>query len=165
VGVDSVALDTIGSGPARGRAAFRLEPEAGELAFFAGLAARGDEGPIFEMPLRRARGRVTWSSTVRWIYRAGFHGRRTSSCFGAQIPERSELEALEARLPEREAIRALRALGFTTIVFDRALDRASVAGEAWRGPRLPAFEREARAADGLLDRLHEGAGLVAFAIR
>ena len=47
------------------------------------------------------------------------HGRRTSSCLSSYRPSIvEELDALSARLPEREAVERVRALGFTTLVVD-----------------------------------------------
>jgi hypothetical protein len=164
VWVDTLRPAALGFDPPVARDTFELAPDPEALAFFETLAKKGNAGPIFEMPLQRIGGRVVWGSTVRRLYLAGYHGRRTSACFGAHIPDRSQLEKIARQLPRRDAIRALRGLGFTTIVFSHDIGSAALepgetpetdARRARKRLRLAAFNREAGAPDGLLDLVHE----------
>jgi len=182
VWVDTLRPAALGFEPPVAREMFRLTPDPEALAFFETLAEKGNTGPIFEMPLPRmvgeARGdgrgaRVVWGGTVNRLYLAGYHGRRTSACFGAHVPERPQLEEIALRLPRRDAIRALRGLGFTTIVFRHGIDPAvlepevtpdTVARRARKHLRLAAFKREAGAADGLLDLVHDTPARSAYSI-
>jgi hypothetical protein len=179
VWVDTLRPAALGFEPPVAREMFRLVPDPEALAFFETLAEKGNTGPIFEMPLPRmveenGRGaRVVWAGTVSRLYLAGYHGRRTSACFGAHVPERPQLEEIALRLPRRDAIRALRGLGFTTIVFRHGIDPAAlepdatpemVARSVRKRRRLAAFEREASVADGLLDLVHDTPGRSAYSI-
>jgi hypothetical protein len=174
VWVDTLRPAALGFDPPVARDIFRLAPDPEALAFFETLAEKGNIGPIFELPLPRVDGRVVWGGTVRRLYLAGYHGRRTSACFGAHVPDRSQLEEIALRLPRRDAIRALRALGFTTIVFRHGIGLAApepdetpemAARRARKQLRLAAFRREASAPEGLLDLVHEMPGRSAYSIR
>jgi len=179
VWVDTLRPAALGFQPPVAREMFRLAPDPEALAFFETLEEKGNTGPIFEMPLPRMPGedglgaRVVWGGTVSRLYLAGYHGRRTSACFGAHVPERPELEEIALRLPRRDAIRALRSLGFTTIVFRHGVDPAALEPEATSDTlalsarkrlRLAAFKREASAADGLLDLVHDTRARSAYSI-
>ncbi len=174
VWVDTLRPAALGFDPPVAREMFRLAPDPEALAFFETLAERGNTGPIFEMPLPRTGGRVVWGGTVRRLYLAGYHGRRTSACFGAHVPDRSQLEEIALRLPRRDAIRTLRDLGFTTIVFRHGIGSAApepdetpetAARRARKRLRLAAFRRETSAPEGLLDLVHEMPGRSAYGIR
>jgi hypothetical protein len=177
VWVDTLRPAALGFDPPVARDMFRLAPDPEALAFFETLAEKGNTGPIFEMPLPRlggVGGRVIWGGTVRRLYLAGYHGRRTSACFGAHVPDRSQLEEIALRLPRRDAIHELRGLGFTTIVFRHGIGSAApepdetpetTARRARKRLRLAAFRREASAPDGLLDLVHEMPGRSAYSIR
>jgi hypothetical protein len=99
--------------------AWRLEaiaPAPERIAFFEQLALMQNEGPLLEVPLDGRRGAGFLLGAPR-ILVSGWHGRRTSACFGSFVsPEREELAGQVDALPARAAVDALRALGFTTVV-------------------------------------------------
>jgi hypothetical protein len=106
VWVDTLRPAALGFDPPVARDMFRLAPDPEALAFFETLEEKGNSGPIFEMPLPRLAergGRVVWGGTVDRLYLAGYHGRRTSACFGAHVPDRLQLEEIALRLPAADA--------------------------------------------------------------
>lgn len=94
-----------------------IRPPQTSVDFFAALAAKGDAGPLLELPLDYSSSTLSTLAGPPRILLEAWHRRRTSACFGSYPePGRAELEALAARLPEREAVDALRAQGFTTVL-------------------------------------------------
>jgi hypothetical protein len=106
----------LGVGPLR----WTLEPIApspASIEFFEALAAQGNRGALLELPLDFSASETWFFYGPSRILLSGWHGRRTSACFGSFVPPgRKALESLVAYLPTRESIRALREQGFTTIV-------------------------------------------------
>lgn len=102
-----------------GRKEWLLEvarPEPALIGFFEELARLGNAGPLLELPLDSASDGTAGVGVGRMLLHA-WHGRRTSACFASfQPPSRQRLDALASRLPDREAVDALRALGFTTLI-------------------------------------------------
>jgi hypothetical protein len=85
-----------------------------DIEFFAELERMGNRGPMLEIPFDW--GKEVFHGASR-ILLATYHHRRTSACFGSfEPPGREELAALADALPKPEAIAALQALGFTTVV-------------------------------------------------
>lgn len=102
-------------GPHRPPAATNLEVEASEVKFFEDLAALGNSGPIVELPLRT--GIVRTVTSPRQIMATRYHQRRTWTCYGSYHPEgRDETNEIIEQLPDPEAQRALRELGFSTVI-------------------------------------------------
>jgi hypothetical protein len=96
----------------------RIEPE--EIAFFQELARRGNAGPLLELPLDQTE-HHPWVGPPR-ILMTLFHGRRTSACFGSYtVKGRKELQEQVERLPAPEAVAAIAAQGFTTVIFRHGL--------------------------------------------
>lgn len=113
-------------------------PDAAELAFFAALEARGNSGPILELPTRKlGLERGTKSLTL-----AAYHHRPTSRCYSSFIPSsvKQAWDQGEA-LPAPHAIRAIGDMGFTTLVL-----------------RHPPLAREAGALRERLDDIAEPPG-------
>jgi hypothetical protein len=88
------------------------------------------------------------------------------------MPDTRRLEALAAQLPDPEALRELRALGFATIVYhplgvDSAESGAAraAAARARSARDLRAFEREAARAEADLRPLLSGPRLAAWSLR
>jgi hypothetical protein len=122
--------------------AVRVRPAAADLALFAGLAQRGNHGPLLELPLRSSD--VGAHSAA--VLASAFHHRPTSACSASQKPPvYFEVEALAARVPEVDALARLRALGFTTLVVHHRP----------RGPDPPALP---------LERLGSSRRLTAYAL-
>jgi len=174
VWVDTLRPAALGFDPPVARKRMELVPDPEALAFFETLAEKGNTGPIFELPLPRVEGRVLWGGTVRQLYLAGYHGRRTSACFAAHVPDRSQLDEIALELPRRDAIRTLHGLGFTTIVYRHGVGPGALepdetpeiaARRARKRLRLAAFGREASAPDGLLDLVYETSKRSAYALR
>jgi hypothetical protein len=91
-----------------------IRPPSELLAFYAELEARGNRGPILEVPMGFGLGALEASTR---ILANAWHRRRTSSCYASYaLPGHEKLGALVARLPDPASIRELAALGFTTIV-------------------------------------------------
>ncbi len=133
-----------------------LRPHPDDLAFFEGLARAGNTGPLLELPLHVEQlatgGR---GSAIHQVLLSTYHGRRTSGCYNSYLPaSTTALLPLAERLPEVEALRALRAQGFSTLVVHQAA-----------GPEIQ--ERIARAAgpEGPLRRLRRSRLMAAYEIR
>jgi hypothetical protein len=130
------------------------------LAFYRELAARGDAGPLFEMPVRSRR-------TAQQVFLSGFHHRPTSACLASYRPDAQRLEALGRALPGAAALRELRSLGFASVVYHHDIG-SPPAGGLPRDPlrrRLRALDREASRPDGGLLPLYADAVRSAWSIR
>jgi hypothetical protein len=132
-----------------------IAPSRAQLDFFARLAELGDAGPIAEVPLDRK----TQLRNNTAILLTAYHHRRTSACRNSFLPPRlGALEATLARLPDPDAVRELRELGFATIVVHHESG----------GPRLEAlrrrFERRASLPGSPLAPLHASEALSAYSI-
>jgi len=108
-------LVCFGLGPVR----WHLEearPSDASIEFFARLARQGNTGALLELPLDSVHGAATGVDAQRVLIQA-WHGRRTSACFASYpAPSAERIRDLASRLPDAEAVRALRELGFTTLV-------------------------------------------------
>lgn len=88
-----------------------LRPNPEKLAFFSELEARGNAGPLYELPPvgMRRKGRA--------VLLSAYHGRRTSACASSlRTPRQNELDLLAGELPSPAALRQLTQAGFTTIL-------------------------------------------------
>ncbi len=102
----------------RAPVAFRALPlhrwEQGAREFFDTLEELGNRGPVVEIPSG-----PPWEShreVSRTVLNA-YHHRPTSGCHNSVFPpEVRRVRALTDRLPEADALRELRSLGFTTLV-------------------------------------------------
>ena len=182
VWVDTLRPAALGFDPPVAREMFRLAPDPEALAFFETLAEKGNTGPIFEMPLQRiGRGETGEAGALHL-------GRNRQPALPRRLPRapdlrllrrarpgpRPQLEEIALRLPRRDAIRALRGLGFTTIVFRHGVDSAVLEPDETPETARPACSkaacgwppssREASAPDGLLDLVHEMPGRSAYSI-
>jgi hypothetical protein len=92
----------------------RVRPPEAALRFFAELEARGDRGPLLELPL--ASGQVL--EQARSVLLSAYHRRRTSACTTSHPPaELVRVQRLAARLPDDEhALAEVARLGFRTLL-------------------------------------------------
>jgi len=128
-----------------------LKPADGVLEFYETLAEKGNSGPILELPYKTG----VLAGPTGWL--SAYHHRRTSACHATfPPPVVSEVRELSERLPDQDAIRAAREMGFTTIV----LRHASKGLASSYGER---FE-EASQHGGLLRRIHGDTFMTAYAI-
>lgn len=128
-----------------------IRPSRSSLAFFERLEALGNTGPVLEVPVVGRAG----ETAVAPILLSGWHGRRTSACFGSyEPPERARVEELARELPAREAVQELYRLGFTTVLVHER-------GEA---PLHARFDAAASRGDAGLRRLHGSRTVAAYAI-
>jgi hypothetical protein len=133
-----------------------MRPSEAELRFFEEIAARGDEGPLLELPFNPRH--IDQSS--RAVLLSAYHRRRTNQCFNSFIPaEVQEVKRVVTRLPEPAAFADLSKLGFTTVVY-REGDAPIAALDARDWAQVLA---DAEAA-GLLEALGEGPGIEAWRI-
>ncbi len=154
--IDTLRPPALGLAP---RVAFEMTPIAPtseQVGFFRELAELGNAGPIAEVPLDRR----TQLRNNTAILLSAYHHRRTSACRNSFLPPRlGELETTLARLPDPSAVRALRDLGFTTVVVHHES----------RSPRLEALRRRfaARASEpgASLEPIHATRALSAYAIQ
>ena len=92
-----------------------IRPKAGDTALFEALEATGNTGPIVELPL--VDGWFAPHENARRILIGAWHHRRTTACLGSfSLPGCEQLAELERQVPKRDALRALAAQGFTTLV-------------------------------------------------
>src|SRR5262249_13267339 len=109
-----VRPEVLGSPQSHGWLLHRVRPDPADIRFFEELAARGNTGPILELPFRPDTG---LGVNPERILLTADHHRRTSACYGSLSPPEEVLVAtLAARLPDPAAVSGLRALGFTTVV-------------------------------------------------
>ncbi len=125
-------------------------PSDEEVEFFEELERLGNRGPLLELPMNLY-------DAARPILLTAYHHRRTSSCLASYRPRGyDELEERSRRLPERETIDALIALGFTTVVIRTPAGPT----QPWRTRlRLDAAHREG------LERIHATGAMAAYALR
>lgn len=155
VSVVTLRPSLLGLRPRPAYAAVDARPTDAALAFFRELEESGNSGMLFELPLRRAR-LVNFREEARRIMASAWHHRRTTACYGSfRPPERERLTELAQRLPEREALRELRDLGFTTLILHGA-ERAS--------PLREQLDAAARAPNAPLRPLAEAGSLAAWSI-
>lgn len=111
--IDALRPSGLGLEPRFRHEEVSLRPAPEVLDFFEELEARGNAGPLFEVPISRRR--IFGES--RLVLRSAYHHRRTSSCASSnRHPRFEELERLAGELPAREAVRALAEMGFTTVL-------------------------------------------------
>jgi len=91
----------------------RVGPAPEEVAFFETLAARGNTGPILEVPDPI----VAIADSAERVLRSAYHHRKTSACYSSYTTaQTSEVRALIERIPHPDAFRRLLELGFTTLL-------------------------------------------------
>lgn len=131
-------------------ATWSQRPSDEAIAFFDALAARGDGGPILEVP-NPPRPHPRYG---RSILLSAWHGRRTSGCYNSFLPpETLEAERVARSLPDADALARVAAMGFTTVLLHEDV------------PGAPALRARLDAAEGRgLRRIHAGAGMTAWAI-
>ncbi|MBW2273545.1 MAG: hypothetical protein JRG96_09760 [Deltaproteobacteria bacterium] len=136
-------------------------PEAETLDFFRSLEARGNRGPVLELPI----GYGSPGPRAMQILTSAYHHRPTSSCYNSFIPVEFETTwKLGKKVPDPEAVAALREMGFTTVVahhshktqlvvFDKAkLDRAAAEAE---GPLRALYSIPSMSAYEILPRVED----------
>jgi hypothetical protein len=134
---------------------WEFRPPEGKLAFFAELEAAGNAGPIVELPSPSRPHPVYGLS----ILTSAYHFRPTSRCHNSFVPpETLQAEEVSRELPSPDAIRALREMGFTTVVLhEDVLD-----------PRAPdlreRFEEAAQEPGSGLRFVHRGGALSAWGL-
>ena len=132
-----------------------VRPTQEALDFFHQLERLGNSGPILDAPVNE----LDFERESSAVLLSAYHHRRTGACYNSfQPPVYERVRQLRAQVPDVGALRALRELGFTTIV--------------WHRPRTPdellLDERiEALAATGPgapITRILGGQSLTAYAI-
>ncbi len=145
----AAALANLSVNPAPLAATVAARPH--EIGFFERLGALGNAGPIVEVPLHEPSRQVRVGPPRILLTR--YHQRRTWTCFGSYRPaERGRVEdEVIRKLPDRDAQRQLREMGFTTLVvrharprgqrWVRRLDAGGMRDQALlREPRITAYE-------------------------
>jgi hypothetical protein len=94
-----------------------IRPDEESLVFFEELAARGNDGPLFETPIPTAAEGFAWPATAAELLLSAYHHRPTSACYPSHPPAHAaDFERIETQLPAPNAIAELGRLGFTTIL-------------------------------------------------
>jgi hypothetical protein len=138
-----------------------IRPAEEDLAFFRTLEELQGSGPVFEAPIRLDWAGYAAMDTSAQVLLSAYHHRRTSGCYTSFAPDEvAELETIAADLPARDAVEALRELGFTTVIahltpethyrkaFARRLRRAS---REPGSPIAPLLSNARMAAYGIVD--------------
>jgi hypothetical protein len=121
-----------------------MRPAVEQIEFFEKLESLGNSGPILELP--NETGGATRASASLLL--SAYHHRPTSQCYNSFRPQvLQEVRELGARLPQAGAVRALREMGFTTVVV-----------------RHPWGPRHARARFASLEKLYGNNSMTAYAI-
>ena len=131
-----------------------VAPSPESVEFYETLARLGNSGPLFEVPTG-GRYAMTYSSTQ--VLLSAYHHRRTSGCFAAFRPSGlGSVRSLGAELPDPEAVAALRAMGFTTLVVHHPH------GPSAGGGLVASLAASAQQPEPMLKLLHGTHGLTAF---
>jgi hypothetical protein len=153
-GLDVLRPSALGLTPAFEFTILEIGPDPEALALFAELESEGDSGPLLEYPLNH----VHYYKSIRGVLLTAYHHRSTSYCYNSVLPEASrEVEALARQLPDTDALRQLRSLGFTTLVVHHA--KGQIAG-AERRREIEALA--ARQPGELLERIAGNDSLTAY---
>jgi hypothetical protein len=130
----------------------KIRPTDDAIRFFQTLAEKGNTGPLLEVRDQGAPSRKEGPQVLLSAY----HHRRTSACRATfPPPVISEVRNLSGLLPDPDAIRAIGAMGFTTILVHhprKVQNRSYVEGF------------EAATDTGLLQRVHGENLMTAYAI-
>jgi hypothetical protein len=125
--VDTLRPASLGLAPRVEYRMTEIAPPRAAIELYERLAARGDAGPLAEVPLHRK----THLRNNTALLLSAYHHRRTSACRNSYLPpDLARVEATLATLPAPGAIARLRELGFRTIVIHHA--PGSPVGEALR---------------------------------
>ena len=134
----------------------RLRPAEELLAFHDALSARGNTGPIVELPMDGRDG----NRQSRALLLTAYHRRPIAYCWNSSLPaEHVRVQALARRIPEPAAVDALRADGFTTLIVNRRGSRSAELAEQIR--RIDALAPDGR----WLSEIHSDRTRSAYAIR
>jgi len=129
----------------------RIRPTDDAIRFFQTLAEKGNTGPLLEV--RNQREPLKEGPQVLL---SAYHHRRTSACRATfPPPVVSKVRDVSELLPDPDAIRAVGAMGFTTILVHHP-------GKAQDRSYVEQFEAATRA--GLLQRIHGDDLMTAYAI-
>jgi len=127
-----------------------LKPADSVLEFFQTLAEKGNSGPLLEVPYKTG----VLAGPTGWL--SAYHHRHTSACHATfPPPVVSEVRKLSEQIPDQDAIRAAREMGFTTILLRHA-------PKGLVSPYGQRFEEASHG--GLLRRIHGDALMTAYAI-
>jgi hypothetical protein len=92
---------------------FPMRPPQAVLDLYAELEAKGNAGPLLQIPATPRQPRREAFATLL----AGYHERRTGQCYNSfHPPAVKHVREVSAGLPSREAVEELREIGFTTLV-------------------------------------------------
>jgi hypothetical protein len=111
--LDGVRPTALGLEPGFRYELAQLRPDPQILELFASLAAQGDTGPLLELPVLPWHYQLNSSAMLA----AAYHHRETSACYNSFVPPPiQQLAAISLGLPDDEALRRVRELGFATLV-------------------------------------------------
>jgi len=111
--VDVIRPLTLGLEPRVVYEAVELRPRSEGLELHGELLRSGNTGPLVELPLDE----LSFELQAENLLLSAYHHRRTASCYGSFVPPESrQVQQLAARMPEQDAARQLRELGFTTLI-------------------------------------------------
>lgn len=132
-----------------------MRPPEQALALHEALLASGNDGPILELPgAPRPHPRYGLS-----ILLSAYHHRPTSACHNSFIPaETREAEAVARAIPDEDAVRRARAMGFTTVVLFHDVPRFDT------GPLRARLQAASRGRDASLRLLRRNAFMSAYEI-
>jgi len=148
--VDTVRPRAIGLEPPVVYQPIRMKPREGAIEFFQKLAEKGNTGPLLEV------GEDGAFVDAPQVLLSAYHHRRTSACRATFPPPIvSEIQKLRGALPHPDAIRALRAVGFTTILVHHPPEKQDRS-------YADKFERAARSR--FVRRIHGDNFMTAYAI-
>jgi hypothetical protein len=93
-----------------------MRPAQEALDSFRQLERLGNSGPILDAPVNE----LDFERESSAVLLSAYHHRRTGACYNSfQPPVYERVRQLRAQVPDGGALRALRELGFTTIVWHR----------------------------------------------
>ena len=108
--LDTLRPEILGLEPRQEYAVVPMKPSPETLRFYEQLEASGNQGPLYEIMFPRTlHPRVTLP-----LLASEYHRRPTSVCYNSFVAATDP--SLRDRIPQRQALRELKRMGFTTIV-------------------------------------------------
>lgn len=153
--VDTMRPATLGLEPRMVYEMYPLRPHPDALDLVDALDARGDEGPILELPVNPG----SLNGLSRSVLLSAYHHRRTSQCYSPSRISQAIRDMNEA-MPGEDAIARAREMGFTTLVVRHDVD------DPFAKRRRRRFAQFAKQDQGRhLERLHGNDSFTAWSLR
>lgn len=153
--LDTLRPEMVGLEPRQQYAVVPMKPPTETLEFYEQLESNGNQGPLYEITFPR-----TWlhPRLTLPLIASEYHRRPTSVCYNSFVAATDP--SLRDRIPQRQALRELKRMGFTTIIVHHPpLDQESRVLRA----KLRRFAAKTR--NRYIEEVGSSPSMTAFAIR